>query len=100
VEPERGRQLPGDTNQDGRLNISDATTYLKFLFGTAALPLPCAGATMADGGNATVFDVNGDASANLADVVYLLGYMFSGGLPPAYGTTCLPIAGCNEVCVQ
>ncbi len=99
-DPQGGRQLPGDANQDGRLNISDGITYLKMLFGSASPPLPCAGASMSEGGNLTVFDVNGDSATNIADVVYLLGYLFSSGLPPAYGTGCVPVVGCNNVCLQ
>ncbi|HAK94283.1 MAG TPA: hypothetical protein DCM87_04600 [Planctomycetes bacterium] len=98
AEPAGGRQLPADTNQDGRVNISDAVTLIKTLYGTANETLPCTGATLADGGNAVLFDVNGDAAVNLADVLHLFAYLFTNGPSPAYGTQCAPVTGCPDVC--
>ncbi|MCZ6795257.1 MAG: hypothetical protein O7J95_16755 [Planctomycetota bacterium] len=34
----------------------------------------------------------------LPDAVFLLGYLFQGGLPPAAGTTCRFIEGCPDAC--
>ena len=87
-----------DWQADGRVNISDAVTLIKTLYGTANETLPCTGASLADGGNAVLFDVNGDATVNLGDALHLFAYLFTSGPPPAYGTHCAPVAGCPDVC--
>lgn len=97
-EPPGGRQLPGDTNQDGRLNLSDAAALINTLYGRANATPPCAGATIAEGGNAVIFDVNGDGTVNLADVLHLFAYLFTNGPAPAYGTDCIAVVGCPDVC--
>lgn len=93
-----GRQLPGDVNQDGRLDISDAVGLLGHLFLGAPEILPCAGGTLADEGNRLLLDVNSDAGVNLTDAVQVLAYLFQGGPPPALGTACIPIPGCPDAC--
>ena len=95
-----GRQLPGDGNQDGALNISDPVILLLYLFGDAGRPLPCDGATIHDGGNRTLLDVNADLEVDVSDAVHLLAYLFLAGAPPAAGESCLPIAGCPEACLR
>ncbi len=93
-----GWQLPGDMNQDGALDLSDAITSLLYLFSSTSRTLPCEGATLSEGGNLTLFDVNGDLQANLADVVYTLRYLFNGGAPPSEGIECILIQDCPQGC--
>ena len=93
-----GWQRPGDSNQDARLNISDAVPFLLFLFGEEEMELPCDGADIADGGNVELLDMNGDADVNLSDAIHLLNYLFRGGLEPSLGLECRRMAGCEDVC--
>lgn len=62
----------GDSNGDGRIDISDARHVLDWLFLGGVTP-PCAAASNA----------NGDVSIDISDVIYLLGYLFTGGPEPA-----------------
>jgi hypothetical protein len=92
-----GRQRPGDANQDGELDISDAVGLLRLLFAGSGLAAPCDGAVNA-GGNLALLDANGDASLNIADVVALLAYLFNHGPPHALGTSCVRLEGCPSAC--
>jgi uncharacterized repeat protein (TIGR03803 family) len=60
---------PGDANNDGSVDVSDAFYLINALF--AGGPSPFAGG-----------DVNGDGSVDLADVFYLINYLFAGGPAP------------------
>ena len=97
-EPAGGRQRPGDFNQDGKLNVADATALLRFLFADSTTPLPCGGNAVSEGGNLTLLDVNGDEGVNIADAVYTLTYLFLGGEPPVRGIECVSMVGCPDVC--
>lgn len=67
-----GRQLRGDVNADGNVNISDAVGILNHLFGTQSTLIfsPM---------NA---DVNGSGSVDTADSIYLLAHLFNNGPAP------------------
>jgi hypothetical protein len=95
-----GLQVPGDINQDGRLNLSDAVGLLGHLFQNQPATLPCEGGTVADEGNRSLLDANGDARVNLTDPVYVLDYLFRGGPMPVLGVECVRIAGCGDVCAR
>jgi len=54
-------QLPGDVNQDGGLDLSDAIFLLMLLFDVESpIELPCEGEALTDEGTMTVLNVNGD----------------------------------------
>ena len=97
IEP-RGRQLPGDANQDARVDISDAVALLLHLFGRRPELPPCGDGMLDSPGNIAVLDSNGDEAVNVSDAVWLLGYMYQGGAPPSRGTDCLRLVGCPNVC--
>jgi hypothetical protein len=63
--------VPGDLNLDGKVNISDLTYLVNFLFQDGQPPQFLESA-----------DVNGSGSANVADVTYLVNYLFRDGPPP------------------
>ena len=86
------------TDIDKLLDIADGVHLVLRLFGGLARPLPCDGATLADGGNAALFDLNGDAGVNVSDAVHLLGYLFKAGPAPARGTSCVRVVGCPQAC--
>ncbi len=93
-----GWQRPGDANQDRRLDISDAVAFLRYLFSSTTVPLPCESEGIEDGGNLLLLDLNGDAAVDIADPVYLLAYLFRGGAPPVLGTACIRMEGCPNAC--
>ena len=93
-----GLQRPGDTNQDGRTDLSDAVSLLGHLFIGNPERLPCGDGAVADPGNAVLLDLNGDTQIDLADGIHLLIYLSQGGPQPAGGTECIPIEGCAQAC--
>ncbi|MBN1441306.1 MAG: CotH kinase family protein, partial [Planctomycetes bacterium] len=95
--PPGGRQRPGDGNQDGEVDLSDAIALLLHLF-RGGRPLPCEGGSISEGGNLQLFDVNGDARVDVSDAIFTLQYVFLDGAPPALGTACVRIEGCPSAC--
>jgi len=93
-----GSQRPGDCNQDGDVDVSDAVCLLGHLFLGSPSELPCGDGSITDPGNLSLIDVNGDAGGDLADAVHLLGYLFQGGPPPTLGRSCRPMPGCPDAC--
>jgi PKD repeat protein len=95
-----GLQRPGDLNQDGKLDLSDAVWLLGHLFlgSPGQETLPCEGGTASSPGQGdlALADVNGDGGIDVSDPVSILGFLFLGGPPPALGTECVRIAGCRE----
>ncbi|MBI4606782.1 MAG: CotH kinase family protein [Planctomycetes bacterium] len=92
-----GLQRPGDSNQDGVVDLSDAVSLLFRLFAGAGT-LPCDGSSLGAGGNLVLLDSNGDAQVNLADAVHVLNYLFKDGPQPSRGATCVRIEGCPTEC--
>lgn len=93
-----GLQRPGDCNQDGGIDISDAVCLLGNLFLGAPTRLPCGDGAPVDHQNITLLDSNGDFAIDLSDAVSVLQFLFSGGKPPALGTACVLVPGCPELC--
>ncbi len=93
-----GFQLPGDVNQSGTLDHSDAISLLRYLFAENGGALPCLGGSMASRANVALADVDGSARVNVTDAIYVLRHLFVGGPPPALGTECVPLAGCPSIC--
>ncbi len=87
-------QKPGDCNQDGRLDISDAICLLFILFG-GGTSIPCGG-DLSGAGTVSVLDINGDTRIDISDTISVLGYLFQGTAPPVLGQACQSIAGCPD----
>lgn len=62
--------LRGDSNSDGKVNMSDAISILDYLF--QGHSMDCQKAA----------DVNDDGKVNIADVDALVSYLYKGGPPP------------------
>ena len=86
-----GFRLPGDANQDGRLDISDPVRLLRILFHGVAAPCD-------EAGRAKLLDINGDASVDLTDAIAILSYLYQSGPMPASGSRCVRIEGCEQSC--
>lgn len=95
-----GNQLPGDINQDGGLDLSDAVGLLLYLFSGAPTALPCGDGTAADDGNVSLLDANGDQAIDLADVLSTLSYLFAHGPPHVAGTRCIDLPTCPAACTR
>jgi len=92
-----GGQIPGDSNQDTPLNLSDALHLASIVFLGDSSNLPCRGRVETIP-NHTLLDVSGDKPLDGTDVIWLLNYIFLNGVPPALGSTCLEIEDCPPVC--
>ena len=90
--------MPGDSNQDGQLNLSDAVSVLTYLFQGTPAALPCGDGSAADEGNRVLLDSDGGGAIHMADAIYVLNFLYQGGPPPVLGTECVPIPGCEDVC--
>ncbi len=71
LDPPASRFGRGDGNADGKVDISDPTHTLNWLFLDGAAP-DCLAAVNA----------NGDTTVDISDAVYLLNFLFSGGTAP------------------
>ena len=91
------RQVPGDCNQDGKLNISDPICLLRYFFGGLGA-LPCGDGTSADAANLGLLDWNGDHGLDISDVVSALSWLFLDGKPHVLGQECRQLAGCLQAC--
>lgn len=63
--------LRGDIDKNGRVNMSDATALLAFIFGDGAAPMPRLTA-----------DADCSVNVNISDAVYLVAYIFGQADPP------------------
>jgi hypothetical protein len=95
-QPPGGLQRPSDGNQDGKLDISDGSQLLGFLFLGTAGRLPCGDGTIEEPGNLQLLDSNGDGHVDLADAIRLFGFLFLGEAPPVLGEACVRIPGCPD----
>ncbi len=64
--------IRGDVNLDSSIDLSDGISQLESLF-SGSWPLDCEDAA----------DTNDDGAFNIADTIFLLSYLFSGGSAPA-----------------
>ncbi len=96
---EGGPQRPGDCNQDGAVNISDAICVLGFLFLGAPSELPCGDGEVTDESNPRLLDWNGDGRLDTSDPVGQLAWLFLAGSGHALGAHCLTIPACPDACV-
>ena len=98
--PVPGRQLPGDANQDGAFDQSDAVWLLGYLFLGTADRLPCDGgsAWAPEAGVASLLDWSNDGAIDLSDAIAMLSWLYLAGHPHPLGTSCIPIVGCPDLC--
>jgi hypothetical protein len=96
--PPGGGQVPGDSTQDARLDISDGIRLLGFLFLGNPVRLPCGNGSISDPANVALEDAGGNGAIELSDAVRLFVYLFLGGPPHVLGIRCVVIPGCENVC--
>jgi hypothetical protein len=96
-----GRQVVGDANQDGAVNLADPVWLLRHLFQGAGSSLPCSGRTAADptAADLDLLDVDESGTLDLADAVGVLQFLFQGRRPTLrLGAGCLAMDGCPALC--
>lgn len=98
VSVQTGSQISGDSNQDGRLDLSDALHLLIRLFRGDGGAWPCGDGTQGHPANQELFDANGDGAIDGSDAVHELEYLFRLGAPPAGGLECRKVVDCPEGC--
>ncbi len=94
----QGWQITGDSNQDGKFNISDAIHLIRYLFAGEGITLPCADGSPNNAANLLLLNTNSDFVIDSSDVVYNLRYLFLEGPAPALGFECRIIQGCPDAC--
>jgi len=92
-----GDQLPGDCNQDGKLDLADGVCLLSHLFRGEPSVLSCEAGGLGLSGR-SLLDWNGDRALNLTDPIALLVHLFQSGVPHVLGSECVPGAGCPRKC--
>ena len=92
-----GRQVPGDCNQDGALDISDPVCVLGFLFLGRPSKLPCGDGRGSDPSNGELYAWGGE-SLDLSSAVRALQFLFFGGDPHPLGSECVTLPGCPDRC--
>jgi len=72
-------QVPGDCNQDRRVDVSDAICLLGALFRGVPARLPCGGGLPTDAGNLALLDWQADGEVDPSDALGVLHFIFLGG---------------------
>lgn len=72
-------QVPGDCNQDRRLDISDAICLLGALFRSTPARFPCGDGLPTDTGNLALLDWHADGEIGPSDALGILQFIFRGG---------------------
>jgi hypothetical protein len=98
VVPAGGGQISGDCNQDGKLDIADASCIFGVLFLGTPEEFPCGDGTPADPANVALIDWQPDSRIDLSDGVAALNFLFSGGPAHPAGEACRRIVGCADAC--
>jgi hypothetical protein len=88
------QQRPGDINQDGLLDISDAVSLLSALF-LGTVTFPCGEHKVSNPGNVALLDWQPDGSIDITDVAAVLFFLFQGNPVHPLGTECTVISECG-----
>ena len=99
-----GLQVPGDCNQDRKVDLADGLCLFAYLFQAERASLPCGDGSIIDPANLLLLDWNGDGGINITDGVGVLAWLFSSGPPhPAFTDVdqdgkpdAVPIVGCPD----
>jgi hypothetical protein len=97
---EGGPRVPGDCNQDGAVDMSDAVCILLALFAGDGSGFPCGSGSPDEDGNKALLDWQPDGRVDISDAISLLLFLFGGGQPHPLdrsdaGPPCVPITGCR-----
>ncbi len=96
-EPPGGRQIPGNCNQDGILDLSDALCIFGVLFLGQPAKFPCGDGTAIHAANLALLDWQPDGQVDISDGVALLQFLFLGGPAHPLAIPGNPTAGCIAI---
>jgi hypothetical protein len=91
---EESGQVPGDCNQDGTLNISDAICAFGVLFLGNPARFPCGDGSPRHPGNLNLIDWQADGEINLSDGIGILSFLFGAGRPHPAAVPGSETSGC------
>ena len=97
-----GRQVPGDSNLNGTLDLSDAVWIFSTLFLGVPTRFACGDGSPGEPGNLALLDWQPDGAIDISDGVAALQFLFLGGaahhlaIPGEETSGCAPIYGCPE----
>ena len=97
VTPQGGMQVPGDCNQDKRVDISDGFCLLGYLFGGNPTVLPCGNGQGTHRANEELLDWNQEGGIDISDALSMLNWLFLGGRPHYLGTERQPLPDCPDL---
>jgi hypothetical protein len=98
-----GNQVPGDLNQDGATDLTDALALLAALFLGDPAEFPCGDGTIEHEANKTLLDGQPDGNVDLSDAIVGLRFLFLGGpahwlaVPGEEAAACVAIPGCGLI---
>jgi hypothetical protein len=93
-----GMQRPGDSKQNGVLDMSDIFATLGHIVRGLPERLPSADGSLAHPSKVTLLDSSGDGVVDISDVIHDLGYLFLGWDPPELGVECVRVSACPDLC--
>ena len=94
-----GYQIPGDFDQSGRIDQTDAIALLGRLFNGNPARAPCGDGSTIDPANFALLNWNGDKRIDQSDAIALLIDTFAGGGGwHVLGRDCIHILGCPDAC--
>ncbi len=93
-------RVPGDSDQSGSLDLSDAISLFGTLFQGSPERFPCGDGSPSDSGNKALLDWQDDGTVDISDGIAALRFLFLGG--PAHRLAvpgdeirgCVPVYGC------
>jgi hypothetical protein len=95
-------QLPGDCNQDSRLDLSDGLCVLNYLFSDRVARLPCGSGHHSHASNVALLNWRGTGSSavlEMGDAISIFRWLFMGGPPHPLGLDCVWIESCPTVAI-
>jgi len=95
-------RVPGDCNESGSLDISDAICIFGTLFLGSPSRYPCGDGESSDPANVALLDWQGDGNVDISDPIALLNFLFGGGPSHILGEDaevagCVTIDRCSEL---
>ncbi|MBI4585124.1 MAG: hypothetical protein HY717_14020 [Planctomycetes bacterium] len=96
-EPPGGRQIPGNCNQDGILDLSDALCIFGVHFLGQPAKFPCGDGTAFHAANLALLDWQPDGQVDISDGVALLQFLFLGGPAHPLALPGNPTVGCIAI---
>jgi len=90
-------QVPGDSDQSGSLDLSDAISIFGTLFLGSPKVFPCGDGSPSDSGNKALLDWQDDGAVDISDGIAVLRFLLLGGPAHRLGVPGDELRGCALV---